>query len=442
MVFAEEEEGSFRDPAGQVIKEDGIYLRRINVCFHSEYNYFMACGLYNELTDRGLMLRHEVVGMNETITIKPEQLPFVSYPYEWPFSMLKEAAIVTLEANRLAIDRGMMLKDASAYNIQWHKGYMKLIDTLSFMKYNEGQPWIAYRQFIEQFLAPLLLMAYRDPALSQLSALSVEGVPVKLAAKLLPMRLKLKPSLLMHFYSQTLAERIGGGNGKVSMPKRNLIALLGSLGRLVKGLGYKPKSQLINYSGGDSYSTIALASKEVFVRSVLGKVGRGTLCDLGANTGEFSSIAAEVWQDVIAIDREHDCLENIAKANYAIRILPLVIDLCNPSPGIGWANTERRSFWERLYVDTIMALALIHHLCIGNNIPVGRVARLLAGHCKHLVIEFVPEDDPKSRLLAGGKVYPAYSKGIFEDEFGKYFTLQRKEDIEDSCRSIYHYQIK
>jgi hypothetical protein len=404
-----------------------------------EYQYLMSSGLYDALVSKGLLIPHTQVGVSGSrLILRPEQVSFISYPYEWCFSMLKEAAVNTLEINHIALEHGMMLKDASAFNMQYHKGKMTLIDTLSFIKYGDGQPWGAYLQFIQHFLAPLLLMRYRDASLAKLLGAFIDGIPVNLAIQLLPMRTRLRPSLLAHLYAQGI--KLNGDKlpKEVKLPRRNLDALLDNLRGLVKGLEYKLKSDWSEYDSC-SYTQSALENKYKIVEWLLGEVPvsyDNTLCDIGANTGVFTELALEKGYKVIALDSDHDCVECQYIGGGKVG-LPLVVDLCNPTPAIGWGNVERKSFLDRLNVDTIMALALMHHICIGNNTPLGKVAELLAGHCKHLVIEFVPLDDPKAQILATNKTFPPYSRAIFELEFGKHFEIIAKKDIEDSCRSIY-----
>jgi hypothetical protein len=433
VVYAEE--SSFRDPAGQVILKGNKYLRQVNPCYFDDYQHIMSSGLYDELADKALLLKHkEISRTSKAIVLEPEQLWFTSYPYEWCFSYLKQAALVTLEANRIALKYNMVLKDASAYNIQWHNGRMVLIDTISFASYQEGQPWMAYRQFIEHFLSPLLLIAYGKGYLHRLPEILMEGIPADVTASLLPARLRLKPSLVMHLYSQSMAKHIKS-NRKVSMPRRNLEVLLDSLEHLVSGLIYKPRSDWTEYQDADSYTKAARKAKKGIVSGILADLPKGSLCDLGANTGEYSRLARDMGYKVLATDKDYDCVESIARRHPDI--LTLVVDLCNPSPAIGWANRERRGFLERLKVDTISALALIHHICIGSNVPVGKVAELLANHCRNLIIEFIPPEDPKAVLLAGDKQFPSYSQQLFEKEFSRHFRIKQRVDIKDSCRSIY-----
>ena len=435
MVITKED-SSFRDTSGEVIIEDGVYLRRVNPSYYDDYKHFIKSGLYAELDNRRLLIPHTEKQDGEDFILVPEQVKFISYPYEWCFSMLKEAALNTLEINCIALDYGMMLKDASAFNMQYHKGKMTLIDTLSFAKYDGGQPWVAYRQFIEHFLVPLTLMKYRDTSLSKLSEVFIDGIPVELAVKLLPMRLRLKPSLLAHIYAQGIKINNFGFPKEVKIPRRNLDALLDNLRGLVHSLVYKPGSAWSAYDSC-SYTPKAFKDKHRIVEVMLGNIpvsSDNTLCDIGANTGVFSNLAVEKGYKVAAIDNDHDCIEYM---HDVVKGLGLVADICNPTPAIGWGSVERKGFLDRLDVDTIMTLALIHHICIGNNTPLSKVAELFAGHCKHLIIEFVPPDDPKAKILAGNKTFPPYSQEIFEAEFEKYFNTIAQKGVEDSCRSIY-----
>jgi hypothetical protein len=343
--------------------------------------------------------------------------------------MLKEAALNTLKINRIAMEHGMMLKDASAYNMQWYNGNMVLIDTCSFMRYEPGMPWGAYRQFLQHFLCPLLLMSYRNASFGKMSQVYLDGIPVRLAAALLPMKAHLKPSLLAHIYAQSLNLTVSNKR-KVNMSRMAFDALLNNLFNLIYLLEYKPKSTKTDYMNGDSYNQQALDSKKLQVARCLDHMNDNmTFADLGCNTGDYDDFMN------LSVDIDHDCVESVYK--YKWGTLPLVIDLCNPSPAIGWANIERRSFWDRVNVDTIMALALIHHLCVANNVPLAKVAELLAGHCKKLIIEFVPLEDPKAKLLLGSKNIPPYSLEIFKSAFGKYFNILQEYPIEESLRTIY-----
>lgn len=430
------EASSFRDSAGQVIIDNGIYLRRVNECALTDYETLINSGLYGKLIVENLIIPHVEVELGQTYTIlKPLQIPFISYPYEWCFSMLKKAAITTLLCALRALDFGMMLKDASAYNIQWVEGKMRLIDTLSFMRYKEGMYWPGYQQFVEHFLCPLLLSSYDKPELSRLLQVNVDGIPVTTAAKLLPFKAHFSKDILLNVYLPAGYYFKKAVDLEITPTKKNITGLINRLLTFTEGLEYKTRSAWTQYANEDSYTRKAQLSKNDIVFKMLSYLKGKTLLDVGANTGDFSELAQAFGYQVIATDRDHDCVEKMYQTKRTI--LPLVVDLCNPSPAIGWSNTERKSFLDRLNVDTIMALALIHHLCVSNNVPLFMVAELLSQHCRNLIIEFVPLEDKKAKILLGKKTIPPYSETIFVKEFSKYFVCEEKQTVEDSCRSIY-----
>ena len=419
-----QEKASFRDPAGRIVVHNGVVRRVIAKEGMIDYCDLMESGLYMHLMMEGLLIPHKQI---DAYTIEPQQIPFISYPYEWPFDYLKESALNTLEINSIALKHNMILKDASAYNMQFFNGGMILIDTLSFTKYEDGMPWMAYRQFVQHFLAPLLLAKYRGPTSPQ-----IDGIDPGLAFDLLPLKAKRLP-VLLHLGLQSMSGKVNS-NKPVKMPKRNLIALMDNLTNYISRLEYKPKAGWKDYQEC-SYIALAKLSKWNIVDGMLSDLPYGTLCDVGANVGEFTQLALSYGQSAMAIERDYSAANELSKnLPYC---LCLVQDICEPSPAIGWVNEERKSFLDRWHPDTIMALALIHHICIGNNVPLKMVAELFAGHCNHLIIEFVPAGDPMSVKIAGSKVYPAYSQEIFESEFSKHFKILRKENIEDSCRTVY-----
>jgi len=427
------EVSSFRDPAGSVVIKDGKIFRYIYKPYFDDYEYFMST-LYNELVEEGLIVPHtEVSRGDDFILIKPERVPLISYPYEWCFAMLRDAALQTLEINERAMYHGLCLKDASAYNIQYFNGKMTLIDTLSFMRWKPGQPWYAYPQFLRHFVDPLLLMANRVADFNKLSEIYLDGIPSKFTASLMPARTRLQVGYWAHLFMHTM-----GGNSTrqdVQMPVYALKSLLGNLKSLLMGLKYKPVNDWTHYADAGSYSENALSHKYIVVAEMVKRLLPGTLADLGANNGLYSILAAQNHHKVYSIDSVHDCVQNIYTTVNGV--LPLVADICNPPPAIGWDNTERKSLLSRLNVDTIMALALIHHLCIANNVPLHKVARLFYDHCRHLIVEFVPPEDKQAVKLRGIKNIPQYDYSTFISELTAYFTIKQEIRINDSQRILF-----
>jgi len=355
--------------------------------------------------------------------------------------------LMTLRIQKIALEHGMMLKDSSAYNIQFKNGNPVLIDTLSFEIYMEGKPWAAYRQFCQHFLAPLALMSFTDIRLNQLLKCFLDGIPLDLASRLLPFKTKLRFPLLMHIHlhakAQKKYEHKGSASGNIQIKRSNLIALTDSLIAVVnKQVHKKQDTEWGKYYTFTNYSDGAFNHKKEVIAGFLKNTDTRTLWDLGANTGEFTQVASQSGIDCIAFDFDPLAIEtyyNHLKQEKITNVLPLIMDLTNPTPSIGWSGEERMSFSERPHPDTILALALIHHLAIPNNLPLKRVAEFLSELCQHLVIEFVPKTDSQVKKLLESRrdVFTGYNEENFEKEFSVFFTIIARERIRDSVRVLY-----
>jgi hypothetical protein len=423
--------------------------------FADDWRAFIDGGLYRSLVGDGLLVEHEDAPLEHAAlpgavaVIRPRELPLISYPYEWCFSQLREAALLTLELQRRALAAGMRLKDASAYNIQFDRGRPVLIDTLSFEAAEPGEPWPAYRQFCEHFLAPLALIAYRDPRLGLMLRDFIDGIPVDLAAALLPGRTRLRPGLLAHLHLHAGAQRRAEHAAPTAehrparrMSKLGQEALLDNLRRAVEGLRWQPHGHWVEYGITTSYTERGAASKREIVVRMLGAIDAGTVWDLGANVGTYSTIAAGGGRQVIAFDQDANAVEHHWRsldADARASVLPLVLDLANPSPGLGWALQERRSIVDRGPADVILALALVHHLAIGNNVPLDRLAAFFASLGRRAIVEFVPKDDPMVQHLLSSRrdVFPGYTLDGFRAAFGGEFGIVEEVAIEDSARTLF-----
>ncbi|QOC23743.1 class I SAM-dependent methyltransferase [Wenzhouxiangella sp. AB-CW3] len=449
---------SFRDPSGFVFRQDGVVYRQVNQRYREDYHRLIDSGLYQKLVERGLLIPHEEVDgpVAEPDTayriLRPEPLEFLSWPYEWSFSQLKDAALATLEIQRLAMQHDMSLKDASAYNIQFHRGRPVMIDTLSFEVYREGEPWVAYRQFCQHFLAPLALMARRDIRLGQLLRVHIDGIPLDLAAGLLPRRTRLRPGLAMHLhlharYQRNYADAAPSQSGKsvkqARVSRTGLLGMVDSLRGTISKLNWNPGgTEWADYYQATNYSEGAFTAKQALVDRFLDAVSPEAVWDLGANTGEFSRIAARRDIPVVAFDIDPSAVEKNyrrLRAEQQSGPLPLLLDLTNPSPGTGWHERERDSFLDRGPVDCAMALALIHHLAISNNVPLDRLADFFADACRHLIIEFVPRGDSQvQRLLSTREdIFDTYDAEHFEAAMTRHFEILEREPVEGSERTLY-----
>ncbi len=413
----------------------------------------MDSGLYEKLVKANLLILHvetdQAPAESDAVfkVIQPELAPFISYPYEWSFSQLKDAALATLSIHKRALKMGMSLKDASAYNIQFVRGKAMLIDTLSFEVYKEGEPWTAYKQFCQHFLAPLALMAYRDVRLSQLLRVYIDGVPLDLASELLPFKTKLNFGLLTHIHIHASSQKRFSDKvvepRKGSMSQQAMIGLIESLEGTVKKLTWTPAgTEWGAYYDATNYTDSAFEHKKQLVREWAVEKKPALVWDLGGNTGVFSREAASSGAFTVSFDIDPAAVEQnyqVVKKNKEQNLLPLVLDLTNPSPAIGWDHAERDSFGQRGPADMALALAVIHHLAISNNVPLPQLAQFFAVRTKWLVIEFVPKSDSQvKRLLSSRKdIFPNYTREGFETAFSQRFEIRKAESVRDSERVLY-----
>jgi hypothetical protein len=444
---------SFRDPSGFLFYKDGKLLRQINHSYKKHYDRLLSSGLYDALVDSGLLIAHREMTLEYAASddaykvIEPEVVPFVSYPYEWCFSQLKDAALTTLAVQKKSVEYGMSLKDCSAYNIQFSKCKPVFIDTLSFESYREGEPWVAYRQFCQHLLAPLALMSFTDIRLNQLLRIYIDGIPLDLAGSLLPRRTYFRFSLLSHIHLHAKSQRkyaaksTEGHRKKIS--RMGFLGLIDSLESSLKKLKLKAQfTEWADYYRDTHYSEKAFQHKKQLVSDFLDRAQPKFVWDLGGNIGVFSRIAAEKGMETVCLDVDSVAVEYHYREcvkNETVRVLPLVADLTNPSPSIGWQNTERMSFIERGSAQMILALALIHHLAISNNVPFARMAEFFASICDWMMIEFVSKNDSQvQRLLAGREdIFADYNRENFESAFAGHFTIKNCEQITDSERILY-----
>ncbi|MBD3388991.1 MAG: SAM-dependent methyltransferase [Candidatus Altiarchaeales archaeon] len=445
---------SFRDPNGFVFTEGGEVFRQVNISYKRQYEKLMFSGLYDDLVSDGLIIPH-IESDHEPLknhgaykVLKPDIVRFTSYPYEWCFSQLKDAALTTLSIQMKSLEHGMTLKDASAYNIQFNRGKPVLIDTLSFEVLDPTVPWVAYRQFCQHFLAPLALMTYIDPGLNSLLKSHLDGVPLSMASNMLPRRTYLNWGLLVHLHMHSKSQsRLIRHRDKMedrAISLNSLKGLADNLMSTVKSLVWKPdKTVWSEYYGVESnYDDSSFDAKKKRVGELIEKANPASIWDIGANTGLFSRMASERGVPTLSLDYDRSCVEvNYlrVKKDGDENLLPLHSDITNPAPAIGWMNQERKSLLERGPTDTVLALALIHHLAIANNLPLAMVSSFFSGICKKLIIEFVPKQDSNAQRLLQSRedIFPDYNLEEFEGEFSRYFKIDSKLPIPGSDRVLY-----
>lgn len=446
---------SYRDPAGFVFTTGDSLYRQINQVGQADYETLMQSGLYDALVASGDLVRHEEAKLELSPdgrafrVIQPQRVQFISYPYEWCFSQLKDAALLTLRLQKAAMAHGMSLKDATPYNVAFENGRPVWIDTLSFEVLKPGAPWAAYGQFCRLLLAPLTLMSQVDIRLQQLLQANIDGVPLDLAGSLLPAKTWLRPGLLMHLHLHAAAQRrMQGRVPTAATPAKPFTAtalrgLIDSLAGTVTGLTWRETAtEWGDYYDATNYTDSAFAHKREIVDAAIERLAPASVWDLGANDGTFSRLASRRGIPTVAFDVDPLAVER----NYQRvvrekeeRILPLLLDLTNPSGGYGWANQERSALEERGPADLALVLALVHHLAITHNVPLERVADYLARLARAIVIEFVPKSDSQvQRLLASRPdIFDGYTQEGFEQAFSTRFDIEQAIPVHDAVRTMY-----
>jgi hypothetical protein len=450
---------SFRDPSGRVFVDgDNNIVRSINESYYADWQLALQSGLLQECVKKGLLPEFSPVAApvpEAKAGIKVARIPYISYPYEWSFAQLKDAALLTMDLHLAALEKGMVLKDASAYNVQFVGASPIFIDLLSFEQYRKGSAWQAYRQFCMHFLAPLALMKYLGAWTGLLSKLRTDGIPLAHAAAALPWKARLRPGLALHLFAHAAMEkrhrdaRNSATKAKsVKMSLNTLRNLALSLRHLVSSLGLeKETSQWGDYYSDTNYSETAFRNKKEAVEKTARMAGDGTglAVDLGANLGVFSSLLEPYFAYVLSPDVDASAvhLHHLALQKSGSRkVLPLVIDLSNPSPALGWACVERDAFPARCAgASFITALALVHHVVLTEGIPFQSFAAFLHAMLKDggtLLLEFVPPEDSQVQRMTGAKpeLLENYSLEALCAGFSAFFHEKERISLEDSSRIL------
>lgn len=444
------EASSFKDYDAFVFTESGTVYRKLSENYLPVYKKFVEGGLYSKLLREKLIVEHEEISDD---TIKPRKV-FISYPWEWCFSQLKDAALATLRIQDIALDYDMSLKDANCYNIQFDENKPLLIDTSSFEVYTEGEPWVAYKQFCENFLSPLCLMAYKDLNLNSLLLGNINGISLALTSELLPFYTKLNPNLFMHIHLHgKMQKKYSQTNNKIvnniKMSKFQQKALISNLIKTVGNINLKKyRTEWDNYYNFTNYNEISFNEKKKIIQNYCKKINPLNVCDFGSNNGYFSRIFLNNGATVFSFDIDKLAVEANylkAKKDNEKNIIPLVFDMVNPSPNLGWNNEERKTMLQRLEnIDLSVALALIHHLRFTYNIPFYKMAEYFGKISKYLIIEFVGKNDSKVQMMLSNRkdVFVDYDEEHFETVFSEYYKILDKQNIVSTERTMYLMELK
>jgi cyclopropane fatty-acyl-phospholipid synthase-like methyltransferase len=442
------EVSSFRDPDSSLSFDNSYYYRRISLNYEVHYNCLVASGLKDRLLQEGFILPFvEIIDESPEIgfssrVLRTDILPFVSYPYEWSFSQFKEAALLTLKINQLALEYGMILKDASMFNVQFIGCKPFFIDLASFEIYEEDTPWKAYYQFCKHFFGPLFLAAKKNCILPKLLQYFIDGIPLKEVVSLCNWNDFLDSGAFLHLYLHAKGEgKTVTGSIKKKVTKKQLSTIFTHLESTITNLKLKPKQTVWNdYNQNNNYEIESQQHKVEIIKGFLDQIDGKKALDIGANDGLYSQLLADkemytlvVDIDELAVDRAFNCKSDL--------IHPLQMNLVNPTPAIGWNNIERKSFWDRCQVDVIQALAIVHHLVITYDISFEEIAKKLSQHTKYLIIEFVDPEDTQAQILLQNKPHHKidYTQINFEKSFGSIFRLKDMKKIDDAKRYLYFF---
>jgi hypothetical protein len=456
------EVGSFRDPDSRVVvTADGVF-RVLSEDGLADWNALLASGVWRELEDDGSVVATEPADLEALPAelargaagaLRHARIPFVSYPYEWTFSMLQDAALLQLGLNRRALPADLTLKDASSYNVQWRGATPVFIDVGSFERLREGEPWAGYRQFCMLFLYPLMLQAYKDLPFHAALRGALDGIPPHNARAVLSswrdrLRKGVLANVVLHARMEARYADVSGRDVKVQMrqagfSKALLDANLRKLEKLVGRLRWSAgETAWTRYGEHNTYDDESAARKARFVREAAARRPGGMTWDVGCNDGTYARIAAESADHVVALDADHatvDALYRALREEGRTDILPLVVDVTDPSPGLGWRGLERAPLERRGTPDLALCLALVHHVTITGNVPVREFVGWLDSLDAALVIEFPDRSDPMVQKLLGGKrdgANPDYDKAAFEAALAERFQIERTEPVSET-RTLY-----
>ena len=458
--------GSFRDPLSRVFVDDEVIWRGLTTDALEDYEALAASTFFAAALGRGDIVATERVDDAPlpgewAAVLRHERIGVLSYPYEWSFEMLRDAARLQLTLTRQALAESLITKDASAYNVQFVGSKPVFIDVGSFEKLRAGEPWAGYRQFCELFLNPLYVQALRDVPFQPLLRGRLDGITPGVAAAIIGSGGHLHKGVFTHVRLHARAERkyadadrerdVRAELKRAGFGRTLIDAQLRNLEKAVDRLSWKQQdSTWSSYGERGHYSDRDLDAKSAFVAATVAGIGRpGVVLDVGANDGHFSRIALDAGaESAIAVDSDHlvvDRLYRQLREQGEPRILPLVVDLADPSPAIGWRSRERPSFVERVRPDLVLCLAVVHHLALTNNVPLDEIVAFLADFGALVVVEFPHRDDVMAtRLLARKRsgLFDAYDLPTWERAVEQRFVIDERQTLPSGTRTIYRCRLR
>lgn len=456
--------GSYRDPSGFVFTSGNEIYRSVSDSTWPLVEKLEQTGLLQQLMDAGDFVRTRATvagdGVHETLRsalpdwnhfLWHERIPVLSYPYEWSFSMLLDAGLLQLRIQKQLLAHKLSLKDASAFNVQFLWNKPVFIDVLSVEEPAALDIWIAYSQFCRMHLYPLMLFLHKGLNFKNSFLASVDGMDVAQVYRIFGAGRSLRPDLFLDVYLQRLlsntnVKQTQALKTKMKRASGNTKAQIINLERLERKLE-KMRSRYVSsglwseYADDNTYSDQSRQEKEAFITAHMEQHKPETVLDLGCNTGTYSLLAARQGANVISVDSDHDCVESLYRRSreQALNVLPMVVDIVNPSPGLGFNNAERKRFLDRVRGDCVFALALVHHLLISARLPLPAIRDMMAGFTrKHLIIEFVERDDEMFQTLLALRedLYGDLTLDGFLSVFKERFDLVEQKPLSGTKRHL------
>lgn len=432
--------------------DENFIYREISHSYLSHYHHFTSSGLYEELIKKNWIIPFtESIDANGSVILKARKINFVSFPYEWTFSQWKDAALLTLKIQFQALKYGMTLKDATPFNIVFDGNKPLFIDISSFGIFKEGLPWLAFKQFSENFYMPLLLVQYFDKTGNDVFSNNLNGIPLNKGLMLLPAKAYLNLSTLFFLALpgkiRNNFNRKGSKKTSGQFTQKKALQFAEQLFTSINRLEQLKQQTKWNDYYDKNIDKDYLLEKEALIKKWIGFDYKfKTLVDFGCNTGNFSKLLAAQVQKMIAFDedmRSVDELYNYSKLNHVHNIFCFTANLSQPSPALGWNNMERPSLKDRIKGDLGLALALIHHLAIGNHIQFNMMSHFFAETANELFIEFIPKADAKVQLLLANRedIFEWYNLENFLASFKTRFNLVKQYSFLNN-RILFHFILK
>ena len=450
---------SYRDTAARVVKKETGHCRYIFHEYKAEYDHLMQSGLYQELTQKGLLIEHQEIEIDIDSPkvyklLFPFQIPFQSYPFEWSYTQWRKAILAHLKINHIALKYGMILKDATPYNFYLTGGGAVMFDTSSFMFFKENDKWVGYIQFCEEFLSPVALMHYNGAEWSKLTMANLRGIPLSFVSKQLPLKSWFNLTTLLHIhlhskYSRNNQSKEIEDKKKKGFTSEKIKSLQKMIFKTISNWAepFQYTNHWADYYENDIESLEYLKDKESIIRKWLEIIRPKSVLDLGANTGKFSFIAAEYAERVIGLEGDEKCVDVIEDQISIINdnIYTLVGNIAKPSPKIGLMNGLTDSIFKRCNSELVLGLALVHHLYISNRLNFDQITLIFAMFSnRYLIVEFIPNTDNKMQMLIKDNniKLEKYTESDFIKSTELHFSVIYSKQLENSSRIIYLLKIK